>query len=105
MMHSLWCLYNTVMPMTMWNNFSFAVSFPKILWGKKYLRKWILFFKSINQLLWIDCVSACAGGAPSMIGIKKGFISFVKKKNNDTLIVHCYLHREKQKKRFKKTWP
>ena len=29
-----------------------------------------------------------------MIGIKKGFMSFVKKKNNDILIVYCYLYRE-----------
>ena len=29
-----------------------------------------------------------------MMGIKKGFMSFAKKQNNDILIVHCYLHRE-----------
>ena len=28
----------------------------------------------------MDCVSVCADDAPSMIEIKKGFISFVKKK-------------------------
>ena len=39
-------------------------------------------------------MSACADGAPAMMGIKKGFMSFAKKQNNDILIVHCYLHRE-----------
>ena len=38
-------------------------------------------------------MSACADGAPSIIGIKKSLMSFVKKKNNDILIVR-YLHRE-----------
>ena len=28
------------------------------------------------------------------MGIKKGFMSFAEKQNNDILIVHCYLHRE-----------
>ena len=28
------------------------------------------------------------------MGIRKGFMSFVKKENNEVLIVHCYLHRE-----------
>ena len=28
------------------------------------------------------------------MGIKKGFMSFEEKQNNDILIVHCYLHRE-----------
>ena len=48
----------------------------------------------VHKLSWTGCVSACADGAPSMHGIKKGYMSFVKKKNNDILIVHCYLHRE-----------
>ena len=39
-------------------------------------------------------MSACADGAPAMIGIKKGFMSFAKKQNNDILIVHSYHHRE-----------
>ena len=76
-MHNFWCLYDTVMPMTMWNNFSFAVSFLKIPRGKKYLSG---FFFQEHQLSWTDCGSACADGAPSSIGIKKGFMSFVKRK-------------------------
>ena len=51
------------------------------------------FFQE-HQLSWTDCVSACADGASSKIGIKKGVMSFVKKKNHDILIVHYYLHRE-----------
>ena len=39
-------------------------------------------------------MSACADGAPAMMGIKKGFMSFTKKQNKDILIVHCYLHRK-----------
>ena len=52
-----------------------------------------LFFQE-HQLSWAYCVSACVDGALSMMGIRKSFISFVKKENNDILFVHCYLHRE-----------
>ena len=47
MIRSLWCLWDTVQVMTTWNNFLFAINFPKKL-QKKYLRKYIPFFKNIS---------------------------------------------------------
>ena len=38
--------------------------------------------------------TVCANGAPSMMGIKEGFMSFVKKENKNILVIHCLLHRE-----------
>ena len=39
-------------------------------------------------------MSVCADGAPAMIESNKGFMSFVKRKNNNISVVHCLLHRE-----------
>ena len=52
-----------------------------------------LFFKK-HQLEWSDCVPVCVDGAPSMMGCKKGFMSFVKKENKNISVVYCLLHRE-----------
>ena len=43
---------------------------------------------------WANCFSICCDGAPSMLGIRKGFVTEVKKKNPAIMIVHCLLHRE-----------
>ena len=57
-------------------------------------------FKKVNsfftkhQLKWSDCVPVCEDGAPSMMGCKKGFMSFVKKENKNISVVHCLLHRK-----------
>ena len=39
-------------------------------------------------------MSVCTDGAPAMMGSNKGFMSFVKRKNNDISVVRCLLHRE-----------
>ena len=71
-MHSLWCLYDTVLPMTMWNNFSFCCQLSKNTTGEEIFKKVDLFFQE-HQLSWADCVCAFAYGAQSIMGIKKGF--------------------------------
>ena len=38
-------------------------------------------------------MSVCADGAPSMMGSKRSFMSWVKRQNNDISVVHCLLHR------------
>ena len=73
--------------------FLFCRPLTKYTTEEEIYKKVDSFFEE-HQLLWTDCVSACADGAPAMMGIKKGFMSFAKKQNNDILIVHCYLHRE-----------
>ena len=47
-----------------------------------------------HQLEWSNCVSVCADGAPAMMGSNKGFMSFVKRKNNNISVVHSLLHRK-----------
>ena len=73
--------------------FLFCRPLTKYTTGEEIYKKVDSFFEE-HQLLWTNCVSACTDGAPAMMGIKKGFMSFAKKQNNDILIVHCYLHRE-----------
>ena len=73
--------------------FLFCCQLSKNTLGEEIFKTVDWFFQE-HQLLWADCVSACADGAPSMMQIRKGFMSFVKKENNDILIVHFYLHRE-----------
>ena len=57
-------------------------------------------FKTVNmlcnkhQIEWYDCVPVCADGAPSKMGSKRGFVSFVKRQNNYISVVHCLLHIE-----------
>ena len=57
-------------------------------------------FKKVDSLLkkheleWLDCVPICPDGAPFIMGSKRGFMSFVKRQNNDILVVHCLLHRK-----------
>ena len=51
-----------------------------------YLDKW--------QLSWKSCVDICTDGAPSMVGCIKGLVSFIKKKNENVIVTHCFLHRE-----------
>ena len=74
------------------SSFCFAVHLLKIPQEKKYSRKWISSLKKISE--WSNCVSVCADGAPAMMGSNKGFMSFVKRKNNNISVVHCLLHRE-----------
>ena len=61
--------------------------------GEEIFKKVNFFFKE-HQLEWSNCVSVCADGAPAMMGSNKGFMSFVKRKNNNISVAHCLLHRE-----------
>ena len=61
--------------------------------GEQIFKKVVLFFKK-HQLQWSDCVCVCEDGAPSMMGCKKGFMSFMKKGNKNISVVHCLIHRE-----------
>ena len=73
--------------------FLFCRPLAKNTTGEEIFKKVDSFFEE-HQLEWSNCVSVCADGAPAMMGSKKGFMSFVKKKNNNILVVHCLLHRE-----------
>ena len=68
--------------------FLFCRPLSKNTTGEQIFKKVDLFFKK-HQLQWSDCVSVCAYGAPSMMGCKKGFMSFVKKENKNISVVHC----------------
>ena len=67
--------------------FLFCRPLAKNFIGEKIFQKEGSFFRE-QQL---ECVF-CADVAPSMIRSRKGFVSFVKKKN--MLVVHFLLHRE-----------
>jgi len=73
--------------------FLFCRPLSKNTTGEQVFKKVDSFFKE-HRLDWSDCVSVCADGAPSMMGSKKGFMSFVKKENKNISVVHCLLHRE-----------
>jgi len=73
--------------------FLFSRPLSKNTTGEQVFKKVDSFFKE-HRLDWSDCVSVCADGAPSMMGSKKGFMSFVKKENKNISVVHCLLHQE-----------
>ena len=53
-------------------------------------------FMEENNMSWLNCESTCicAGGAPSMLGTVKSFTTLARKKNENIIITHCFLHRE-----------
>ena len=73
--------------------FLFCRPLAKNTTGEEIFKKVDFFFEK-HQLEWSNCVSVCADGAPAMMGSNKGFMSFVKRKNNNISVVHCLLHRE-----------
>ena len=73
--------------------FPFCRPLAKNTTGEEIFKKVDFFFEE-HQLEWSNCVSVCADGAPAMMGSNKGFMSFVKRKNNNFSVVHCLLHRE-----------
>ena len=73
--------------------FLFCRPLAKNTTGEEIFKK-VDFFYEEHQLEWSNCVSVCADGAPAMMGSNKGFMSFVKRKNNNISVVHCLLHRE-----------
>ena len=48
----------------------------------------------LSKLKWSNCVSVCTDGCPSMQGKNKGFVTYVRQKNPNVVIVHCMVHRE-----------
>ena len=73
--------------------FLFCHPLAKNTTGEEIFKKVNFFFKE-HQLEWSNCVSVCGDGAPAMMGSNKGFMSFVKRKNNNISVVHRLLHRE-----------
>ena len=73
--------------------FLFCRSLAKNITEEEIFKKVDFFFEE-HQLERSNCVSVCADGAPAMMGSNKGFMSFVKKKNNNISVVQCLLHRE-----------
>ena len=73
--------------------FLFCRPLAKNTTGEEIFKK-VDFFYEEHQLEWSNCVFVCADGAPAMMGSNKGFMSFVKRKNNNISVVHCLLHRE-----------
>ena len=51
-------------------------------------------FMKENNLLWTNCVEICTDGAPSMVGIIKGFTALAKKENEKIIFTYCFLHCE-----------
>ncbi len=51
-------------------------------------------FQQQQGLSWEGCVSLCTDGAPSMLGVRRGFTALVKEVNSNVRSVHCLLHRE-----------
>ena len=45
---------------------------------------------------WKACPSICTDGAPSMVGVIKGFASLEKQENPEIISTHCFFHREVQ---------
>ena len=62
--------------------FLFCRPLAKNTTGEVIFKKVDFFFEE-HQLEWSNCVSVCADGAPAMMGSNKGFMSFVKRKNNN----------------------
>ena len=73
--------------------FLFCRPLTKNTTGEEIFREMDLFCNK-HQIEWSDCVLVCVDGAPSIMGCKRGFASFVKRQNNDILVVHCLLHIE-----------
>ena len=49
---------------------------------------------SSRGLRWKNCVSVCTDGAPSVQGLRNGFVAHVWSLNEHVKIVHCIIHRE-----------
>ena len=50
------------------------------------------FFKQ-NGLDWNKLIGCTTNGAPSMLGRKSGFTTYVKTASSNATIVHCFIHR------------
>ncbi|XP_076062406.1 protein FAM200C-like [Oratosquilla oratoria] len=51
------------------------------------------FFQE-NHLSWESLVGVCTDGAPTMRGLRSGFVTKVKERNPSIMGTHCILHRE-----------
>jgi len=83
MVHSSCCLCDTLTQTTSWRSFCFAVHLLKI--PQEEILKNVESFFTEHQLEWSDCLSVWADGVPCMMGSKKDFIRFVKKKKNKNI--------------------
>ena len=75
------------------DDFLCCKQFEKTTTGKDVFDIMDMYLKS-TALSWESCVGICTDGAPSMVGCLKGFISYVKKQNENVLLTHCFIHRE-----------
>ena len=73
--------------------FLFCHSLIKNTTGEEIFKK-VDMLCNKHQIERYDCVPACADGSPSIMGSKRGFVSFVKRQNNYISVVHCFLHIE-----------
>ncbi|XP_065646395.1 protein FAM200C-like [Hydra vulgaris] len=46
------------------------------------------------KISWELCVGICTDGAPSTVGLLKGFVTRAKKRNANVISTHCFLHRK-----------
>jgi hypothetical protein len=73
--------------------FLFCKPLPETSKGQDILDVVNSYFNS-HDLSWKSCISICMGGAPSMLGSLKGFVTLAKQKNPGIVFTHCFLHRE-----------
>ena len=74
--------------------FLFSCHFQKYSTTGEKLYKKVDFLFSKQQFEWSDSMSISTDDTLSMMGSKKGFISFMIKKNKNILVVHCLLHKK-----------
>jgi len=51
-------------------------------------------FFTAKKLNWNKLGSVCTDRAPAMLGVRSGFLTFVKEKNPKVIGTHCIIHRE-----------
>ena len=50
-------------------------------------------FFTQNTLDWKNLIGCTTDGAPSMLGRKSGFTTYVKTVSSNATIVHCFIHK------------
>ncbi|GFX75115.1 SCAN domain-containing protein 3 [Trichonephila clavipes] len=75
------------------NQFLCCRELPDFTTGKHIFQVISSYLEEI-KVSWKSCIGICTDGAPAMTGHLKGFVAHVKELNEDTLVTHCFLHRE-----------